>query len=197
MDEQANGRPMIPNPTLSRSAKRGRRTEDEKFLRWTDEDRRRAAEFTHTDTWRVLRIMGEFVEGFDELADIGPAVSVFGSARVRETDPMYARARDIGARLALAGFTTITGGGPGKATETLVYNVYSDGALNQLLGQFKPCRTTVNDDAQCGTMRLTPGGDTENLAEGAPHTESSCLSFRSNDLGRTDPTTVECVVLGR
>ncbi|MGH2560561.1 MAG: TIGR00730 family Rossman fold protein [Thermomicrobiales bacterium] len=104
---------MVPNPTISRAARLGRPTEDRLFLRWTEEDRRRSAEFTHTDTWRVLRIMGEFVAGFDALAEIGPAVSVFGSARVGEDDPMYIAARELGVKLARAGFATITGGGPG------------------------------------------------------------------------------------
>jgi uncharacterized protein (TIGR00730 family) len=103
----------IPNPTLSRAARLGRPTEDEKLLTWTDEDRRRAAAFTHSDPWRVLRITGEFVAGFDALAEVGPAVSVFGSARVTAADPMYALARAVGAKLAQAGFATITGGGPG------------------------------------------------------------------------------------
>jgi hypothetical protein len=105
--------PMIPNPTLNRAARLGRPTEDRMLLSWTDEDRRRAAAFTHSDPWRVLRITGEFVAGFDALAEIGPAVSIFGSARTPEADPMYALARAVGAGLARAGFATITGGGPG------------------------------------------------------------------------------------
>jgi uncharacterized protein (TIGR00730 family) len=95
-----------------------RRTEDERML-----DRQlpvdpvpRAAElgaFTHTDSWRVLRIEGEFVAGIDALAEVGAAVSVFGSARFPVTHPMYARARRLGQLLAEAGFAVITGGGPG------------------------------------------------------------------------------------
>lgn len=104
---------LEPNPTISRAARGGRPTEDLMLLRWTEEDRQRSAEFTHTDTWRVLRIMGEFVAGFDALAEIGPAVSIFGSARIDEQDPMYGAARELGAKLARAGFATITGGGPG------------------------------------------------------------------------------------
>ncbi len=104
---------MVPNPTLNRAARFGRPTEDQKLLRWTDADRRRAAAFTHSDPWRVLRIVGEFVSGFDALAELGPAVTVFGSARIREDDPMYAAAREVGRELARVGFATITGGGPG------------------------------------------------------------------------------------
>jgi uncharacterized protein (TIGR00730 family) len=68
---------------------------------------------THTDMWRVLRIQSEFVEGFGALASLGPAVSVFGSARISPDDPSYALTEDIGRRLAQAGFAVITGGGPG------------------------------------------------------------------------------------
>lgn len=69
--------------------------------------------FLETDAWRALRIMGEFIDGFDALARLGPAVSIFGSARTREDDPEYALARDVARRLAEEGFTIITGGGPG------------------------------------------------------------------------------------
>ena len=69
--------------------------------------------FTHTDSWRVMRIQGEFVSGIDALAEVGAAVSVFGSARFRESHPMYPEARKLGRLLAEAGFAVITGGGPG------------------------------------------------------------------------------------
>ena len=69
--------------------------------------------FVHTDPWRVLRIMGEFVDGFDVLARIGLAVTVFGSARVAPDTPYYDAARAVGRGLAERGFAVITGGGPG------------------------------------------------------------------------------------
>jgi uncharacterized protein (TIGR00730 family) len=105
--------PMQPNPTLNRAAQTGQPTQDEKLLEWSEAERERPAPFTDSEPWRVLRIMGEFIEGFDELAQLGPAVSVFGSARVESTDPMYAVARGLGAELVRAGFAVITGGGPG------------------------------------------------------------------------------------
>ena len=71
------------------------------------------ADFIHTDTWRALRIQSEFVRGFDELAEIGPAVSVFGSARVKSRHRDYQAARRLGSALADAGLGVITGGGPG------------------------------------------------------------------------------------
>ena len=96
-----------------RRAYRRRASDDRQLLSWTDEDRAAAAAFTHADQWRVLRILGEFVEGFDRLAEIGPAITIFGSARTQEHDPMYEAARTVGALLAETGFTVITGGGPG------------------------------------------------------------------------------------
>jgi len=69
--------------------------------------------FTHTDPWRVLRIQSEFVYGFNALAELGAAVTVFGSARIARTHPWYQLARDVGYELVKAGFAVITGGGPG------------------------------------------------------------------------------------
>jgi uncharacterized protein (TIGR00730 family) len=67
----------------------------------------------HADPWRVLRILSEFVEGFDALNEVGPAVTVFGSARVSAEDPYYVAGVQLGASLAKRGFAVITGGGPG------------------------------------------------------------------------------------
>jgi uncharacterized protein (TIGR00730 family) len=83
-------------------------TQDEQLLETPKQD-----DFTHTDTWRVLRITGEFIEGFDNLASITRAVSIFGSARTPATDPQYKAAQETAALLAHAGFGVITGGGPG------------------------------------------------------------------------------------
>ncbi len=69
--------------------------------------------WVHGDPWRVLRIQAEFVDGFGTLAELGPAVGVFGSARTPQDDSHYAAAVAIGEGLARAGFATITGGGPG------------------------------------------------------------------------------------
>jgi uncharacterized protein (TIGR00730 family) len=86
-----------------------RATEDRKFLQKPQLD----LTFLESDAWRALRIMGEFVEGFDSLAPLGTAITVFGSARTSPRDPMYQAAELLGRRLAETGFTVITGGGPG------------------------------------------------------------------------------------
>lgn len=65
------------------------------------------------ETWRVFRIMAEFVEGFDELSKLGPAVSIFGSARIKPDNPYYILAEHTAAQLVKAGYAIITGGGPG------------------------------------------------------------------------------------
>jgi uncharacterized protein (TIGR00730 family) len=83
-------------------------TQDEQLL-----ESPRADEFTHTDPWRVFRILGEFVEGFDELATLTRGIAVFGSARTPPDDPDYKAAQETGALLAADGFAVITGGGPG------------------------------------------------------------------------------------
>lgn len=71
------------------------------------------AEWVHSDPWRVMRIQSEFIEGFGTLAELGPAIGVFGSARTPRKTPYYQAAVEIGRGLAEQGFATITGGGPG------------------------------------------------------------------------------------
>jgi uncharacterized protein (TIGR00730 family) len=85
-------------------------TEDERLLSQPPRERR---SFTKTDSWRVLRIMSEFVEGFDTLADVAQAVTIFGSARTPPHDPHYEKALETARLLAREGFPIITGGGPG------------------------------------------------------------------------------------
>lgn len=99
-----------PNPTLNRAARAKQTTQDEKLLRKSQPDPRL---FTETDSWRVLRIQGEFVEGFEALAHLSPAVTIFGSARTDTNDAMYLAAVETARLLAEAGLAIITGGGPG------------------------------------------------------------------------------------
>ena len=101
------------NAKSRKSSFRRKQNDDRQLLSWTDDDRAAAAEFTHADQWRVLRILGEFVEGFDALAELGPSITIFGSARTDADDPMYQAAEATGELLAKTGFGVITGGGPG------------------------------------------------------------------------------------
>jgi len=83
-------------------------TEDERLLAT-----RPAPAFLDTDPWRALRILSEFVDGFDAMAAVGRAITIFGSARTQRDSPTYELARTIGRKLAEAGYAVITGGGPG------------------------------------------------------------------------------------
>jgi uncharacterized protein (TIGR00730 family) len=103
--------PVVTDRTVMRpgqAALPGGRTEDERLL----ESGARKDDIVK-ESWRVFRIMGEFVEGFDTLASLGPAVSIFGSARTKPDDPAYAAARETARLLAENGYAIITGGGPG------------------------------------------------------------------------------------
>jgi uncharacterized protein (TIGR00730 family) len=96
----------VENPSLNRAARTGRPTEDERLLEGPEP-------FYKTDTWRVMRILGEFVEGFDALAELETAVTIFGSARAKPGDAQYETAVTVAQKLGEAGFNIITGGGPG------------------------------------------------------------------------------------
>jgi uncharacterized protein (TIGR00730 family) len=99
--------------------------------------------------WRVLRIQSEFVEGFGALATLGPAVSVFGSARIGRDDPAYALTEDIGRRLAEAGFAVITGGGPGLM-EAANKGAYDAGGVSVGLGIELPREQGLNEYVELG-----------------------------------------------
>jgi len=111
----ANG---VANPSLSRAARMCQPTEDElllqrpKLRKPEPRDPQQAA-FTKEEPWRVLRIQSEFVQAMNSMAEIGAAITIFGSARFPEKHPMYAAARQLAQYLAEAGFAIITGGGPG------------------------------------------------------------------------------------
>ena len=101
--------PAFRGGVVDESIRNFTQTEDERFLSGDSS----AVDYTRTDPWRVMRITGEFVEGFDALANVPHAVSIFGSARTAPDDPYYACAQEASALLAKAGFAVITGGGPG------------------------------------------------------------------------------------
>jgi uncharacterized protein (TIGR00730 family) len=99
-------------------------TQDEQLL-----ESPRPDEFKHTDPWRVFRIMGEFVEGFDELATLTRGIAIFGSARTKPDDPDYKAAQETAALLSQQGFAVITGGGPG-IMEAANRGAYEAGGLS-------------------------------------------------------------------
>ena len=96
------------------------------------------------ESWRVLRIVSEFVEGFETLADLGPAVSVFGSARSKPDSEDYALAERLGAALANAGYAVITGGGPG-VMEAANKGAAEAGGRSVGLGIELPFEQGIND----------------------------------------------------
>jgi uncharacterized protein (TIGR00730 family) len=107
-DSAGRPREKRRGPVVLRRGQVQRSTTDQRLL-----DSRGPTDWVHADPWRVLRIQAEFVEGFGTLAELGPAISVFGSARVHRDTEEYERARAVGASLARAGYAVITGGGPG------------------------------------------------------------------------------------
>lgn len=95
-------------PVLLRGDQVPSETSDQRLL-----SRSEGASWIHGDPWRVMRIQSEFVEGFGALAEVGPAVSVFGSARTAVDHPDYVLGESVGRKLVEAGYAVITGGGPG------------------------------------------------------------------------------------
>jgi uncharacterized protein (TIGR00730 family) len=113
-------------------------TADQRLL-----DQRDDTQWLHTDPWRVLRIQGEFVEGFDALAEIPKAVTVFGSARTEQNSPEYRLGRELGTALARAGYAVITGGGPG-AMEAANRGASESGGYSVGLGIELPFEQRLN-----------------------------------------------------
>ena len=127
-----------PGPRPSKGRPEGSTT-DQRLL-----DSRGDGGWVHTDTWRVLKIQAEFVEGFNDLAEVGPAISVFGSARIAEDHPAYDIGLRVGAALAEAGFAVITGGGPG-AMEAANRGAMDAGGDSIGLGIELPWEARLND----------------------------------------------------
>lgn len=119
-------------------------TTDQRLL-----DSRGPQDWVHTDPWRVMRIQSEFVEGFGQLAELGSAVSVFGSARTQPDEPAYAQAEEVGRALVEAGFAVITGGGPG-AMEAANRGASRAGGVSVGLGIELPFESGLNDWADVG-----------------------------------------------
>ncbi|MET8141972.1 TIGR00730 family Rossman fold protein [Sphaerisporangium sp. NPDC005288] len=119
-------------------------TYDERLL-----DRRGSTEWLHMDPWRVLRIQAEFVEGFGQLGELPPAVTVFGSARTHADDADYAMGERLGQALAEAGYAVITGGGPG-IMEAANKGARQAGGISVGLGIELPFEQKLNDYVDLG-----------------------------------------------
>ncbi len=112
-------------------------------------DSRGPTDWVHQDPWRVLRIQSEFVEGFGLLAEVGRAVSVFGSARTPPSHPAYASAHELGRRLGQAGWAVVTGGGPG-IMEAANRGAVEGKGLSVGLGIELPFEQSLNDYVDIG-----------------------------------------------
>jgi uncharacterized protein (TIGR00730 family) len=138
----------VPRPVRRRTAsRRGQQegsTTDQRLL-----DSRGSSDWLHTDPWRVMRIQSEFVEGFGALAELGPAISVFGSARTTPADPAYALAEAVGRRLVDAGFAVVTGGGPG-VMEAANKGAWEAGGVSVGLGIELPFESGLNEYVNVG-----------------------------------------------
>jgi hypothetical protein len=134
----------VRGATVKRRGQVESSTTDQRLL-----DTHGSTDWLHTDPWRVLRIQSEFVEGFGELAELGPAVSVFGSARTKVDDPAYAQAEAIGGALARAGFAVVTGGGPG-VMEAANKGACEAGGVSVGLGIELPFESGLNDYVDIG-----------------------------------------------
>ena len=131
-------------PVLLRGDQVPRTTTDQRLLaRGAD------SSWVHGDPWRVMRIQSEFVEGFGALAEVGAAVSVFGSARTKPDTPEYAAGMAVGRGLAEAGYAVITGGGPG-IMEAANRGAAEAGGLSVGLGIELPFEQSMNDWVQLG-----------------------------------------------
>ncbi|GAA0987841.1 TIGR00730 family Rossman fold protein [Acrocarpospora macrocephala] len=131
-------------PALLRGSMVSQSTHDQRLL-----DRRGPADWVHMDPWRVLRIQAEFVEGFGALAELPPAVTVFGSARTKPDAPEYEMGVRLGRALAEEGYAVITGGGPG-CMEAANRGALEAGGISVGLGIELPHEQRMNEFVDLG-----------------------------------------------
>ncbi|GGM92501.1 cytokinin riboside 5'-monophosphate phosphoribohydrolase [Terrabacter tumescens] len=131
-------------PVTLRGHKVPATTTDQRLLK-----ARQPTDWLHADPWRVMRIQSEFVEGFGTLSELGPAVAVFGSARMGADHPAYAMGVEVGRLLAEAGYAVITGGGPGAMEAANKGAFHADGT-SVGLGIELPFETGLNEYVDLG-----------------------------------------------
>ncbi|OBA87662.1 Rossman fold protein, TIGR00730 family [Mycolicibacterium mucogenicum] len=129
---------QISGPVQLRRERCATTTADQRLL-----DRRGPTDWVHTDPWRVMRIQGEFVDGFDALSEMPRAVTVFGSARTTPHSPEYRLGEELGVALVRAGYAVITGGGPG-AMEAANRGASESGGYSVGLGIELPFEQRLN-----------------------------------------------------
>ena len=136
----------MEGPVLRRGRQVRASTTDQRLL-----DSRGPSDWLHTDPWRVLRIQSEFVEGFGMLAELGKAITVFGSARTPPGDPFYVAAEELGRLLTDAGYAVITGGGPG-IMEAANKGCHEAGGTSVGLGIELPFEQSMNQWVDLGMV---------------------------------------------
>lgn len=139
-----SGRGYRRGPVLLRGNQIPQTTTDQRLLASDQE-----TDWLHSDPWRVMRIQSEFVEGFGALAELGPAVSVFGSARTKPDHPDYHAGETVGRLLVEAGYAVITGGGPG-VMEAANKGAAEAGGTSVGLGIELPFEQGVNEYVNLG-----------------------------------------------
>ena len=142
--QDARPRESHKGPVTLRREQVEHSTTDQRLL-----DTHGPSDWVHSDPWRVLRIQAEFVEGFGALAELGPAVSVFGSARVHADEPEYALGKEVCRLLVEAGYAVITGGGPG-AMEAANRGACEAGGVSVGLGIELPFEQGMNEWVDVG-----------------------------------------------
>src|SRR5215471_11378878 len=144
VEPESRRRVRRQGPAMLRGRAIPKTTTDQRLL-----DRRGPSDWVHTDPWRVLRIQAEFVEGFGLLAELGMAVSVFGSSRAQRDSAQYDLTMRISAALARAGYAVITGGGPG-VMEAANKGAASANGVSVGLGIELPQEQGLNDHVEIG-----------------------------------------------
>ena len=140
-----NGRQVVQGPVIRRHDQVQDTTTDQRLLQRQDDP----AAWVHSDPWRVMRIQAEFVEGFGTLAELGRAISIFGSARTKPDHPMYQAGIDLARGLVERGYAVITGGGPG-VMEAANKGAHDAGGTSVGLGIELPFEASMNEYVNLG-----------------------------------------------